>query len=175
MLDKPQTPVLLEALHVGQRLDPPLDPALQDAPHVPDAPGVPLAGDLQRLQNYRWLEAIPLAVPVQEFQYVRRRHTPHKAEVIVRRDPLRLGPYHLDLPDGSLRGGIISLEFPDLSGLASYRRMFQDLYPALTLHREPELDEGAQGILDALRSGAQEIHKLLHLDPVLADIGEDTE
>src|SRR4028118_835480 len=98
LLDEPELAVLLEALHVLDGLHAPLHPPLEDAPHVADAPRVALAGDPERLPHRVRREPVPPAVPVKKLQDVRRRQRPHKAEVVVRRDPLGLCPARLPPP-----------------------------------------------------------------------------
>src|SRR4028118_1104176 len=99
LLDEPELAVPLEALHVIDGLHAPLHPPLEDAPHAADAPRAAAAGDPERLPHRVRREPVPPAVPVKKLQDVRRRQRPHKAEVVVRRDPLGLGPDHLHAPD----------------------------------------------------------------------------
>jgi hypothetical protein len=102
---------------------------------------------------------------------VRRRQGPHKTEVIVRRNPFRLCPHYLDLPNGdAFLSGVAWLR-----GAPGHRRVLQNLDPAVTFHRETVLDENPERSFDPLWGGPQEVGQLLDLDGVLTDVGEDAE
>src|SRR5215216_2866594 len=166
LLDEPELAVLLEALHVIDGLHSPLDPPLQDAPHVADPARVALAGYLQSLPHRIGRKPVALAVTIQELEDVGRRQRPHKAEVIVGRNPLGLGPYHLDVALGKLVFA---------GSLLRRRRVLGDLEPAVPTGDEAGFDQGLQGILDALWRGPQELGQLFDLGCFVPKIGEYAE
>src|SRR5215203_4498813 len=166
LLDEPEPAILLETLHVLGRLHAPFDPPLKDAAHVADPARVALTGYFESLPHRIRREPVALAVAVQELEDVRRRQRPHETEVVVGRNTLGLGPYHLDVTLGKL---VLA------QSLLRRRRVLGDFEPTIPTGEESGFDQGLKRILDAFRRGAQELGQLFYLGRFVPEVGEDAD